>query len=184
MSNAETFVNVVCELYPARAEHCIDALDDSRLLVYEGDDARSYIKPLLDQEPGPFLGFLVKNDNNLRICLLALDGCFFRSDDSQRCDCLVFDDNYLCFVELKIEVGRRQSTRKLRDARDQLGASIQFFRENLLCDPSTSVDYKLEAYAIMQDNVYPRNSASRNIVFVQFLEKYGVELFETNTKTF
>ncbi|MEZ4657995.1 MAG: hypothetical protein R2911_10515 [Caldilineaceae bacterium] len=92
---------------------------------------------------------------------------------------MIFDDQYICFVELKLDV-RRQATQKLKDARGQLGASIEFFKTNV----PILTNYRLEAYAVLQDKVYPRNSASRDIVKVRFLEQYGVELFETSTKSF
>jgi len=116
---------------------------------------------------------------------LALDACFFQSDDPKRCDCILFDDRYLCFVELKLNVNvRRQAADKLNDARRQLGSSIQFFKIKILPHLSSAVAYKLEAYAVMQDNIYPSNRASRNTVFVRFLEEHGVALFEKNTKSF
>lgn len=185
MSNAEALVNLLRELYPARPAHCVDSQHDSHLLVYEGDDFRSYLIPRSGDPSTPVLGLLVENPMQQPIYLLALDTCFFDSSDPKRCDCLLFDNHYLCFVELKLNVNvRRQAADKLNDARSQLGSSIQFFKINVLPNLSSAVAYKLEAYAVMQDNIYPSNRASRNTVFVRFLEEHGVELFEKNTKSF
>ena len=184
MSNAEFFLDVLNKLYPERMGGCVDARDENQLLIYEGDGSRSYIRPVSDLELKSLSGFLIKNANNLRIYLLALDACFFRSDELQRCDSLAFDDSCLCFVELKIDVGSRNSARQLRKARSQLGASIQFFKDHVLGKLPSLANYQLEAYVVMYDKVYPRARAARNSVFVQFLEEYGVELFEKNTKEF
>ena len=153
------------------------------MLVYEGADSRSYIRPLLQDESDPFLGFLVKNDNNQRIYLLALDACFFRSDDPKRCDCLIFDNHCISFVELKINV-RRQGTQKLKDAVGQLDTSILFFKTNVWPVVQNLADYRLEAYVAMKDTVYPRNSASWGTSVVRFGERHRVELFRANTKSF
>ncbi|MEZ4705817.1 MAG: hypothetical protein R3A44_01345 [Caldilineaceae bacterium] len=185
MNNAERLVAMLNALYPIQSAGCLEARAESRLLAYEGDDLRSYLKKVREPEDAPFVGFLIKNDKQHQIFLLALDACFFHSDGPKRCDCLIFDDNYLCFVELKLNVTvRRQSTAKLNDARQQLGESIRFFKTNVLPNVVTDIPHKLEAYAVMQDAVYPRNRAARQTVFVRFLEQYGVRLFEASIKEF
>lgn len=39
-------------------------------------------------------------------------------------------------------------------------------------------------YVVMRADIYPRKRASRDIVFVKFLEDFGVELYEQNSKSF
>lgn len=128
-------------------------------------------------------GFIVKNPTGKHIHLFSLDGCFFNPNDGKRCDCLVFDA-HCCFVELKMRVTRRQGSQKSSEAREQLGGTIRFFEAAVMTTTSDFFGLSREAYIVMQTNVYPRRSAARETIFVQFLQRYKVPLFELNEKEF
>lgn len=159
---------------------------DERLVVIEKQvDGRniSVIMPQSNTPPWP--AFRIVNPAGKSIYLFATDGCFFASDDPKRCDCLVCDDQCLCFVELKLDVtSPRQATSRLKDARNQLGATITFFKDAFSSITQNFWGFNLEAYIVMQTRLYPRQSASRVQIFVSFLEEYGVKLYEKDTKTF
>jgi hypothetical protein len=121
-------------------------------------------------------GFRIDNPREKRIHVFATDNCFFHEKDGKRCDCIVFDDTSLCFVELKLNViTHRQATQKAQDGREQLGATIKFFRDSLDND---FMEFDLEDYIVMQDRIRPARNAQRLEVFVNFLRTYGVPLTE------
>ena len=103
---------------------------DEKLVVFEEQIEGQRISVILPQsDTDQELAFRIVNSAGSSIYLFAIDGCFFASDDPKRCDCLVCDEQCLCFVELKLDVtSSRQATSKLKDARNQLGTTIIFFK--------------------------------------------------------
>ena len=81
-------------------------------------------------------------------------------------------------------VKRRRATQTLKEAQKQLGATIRFFKTALQPKSEGFFDFILEAYVVMQTAVYPRKRASRDVVFIRFLEEFGVALYEQNSKSF
>src|SRR5689334_6814470 len=72
-------------------------------------------------------GFRIKNSLQKELYLLATDQCFFTAKDEKRCDCIVFDDRYCCFVELKLQVRKWNNfADNAKEARKQLGNTIRF----------------------------------------------------------
>ncbi|MEM7539442.1 MAG: hypothetical protein AAF639_45215 [Chloroflexota bacterium] len=185
MTNSEVLIDILHELYPDRTKNCIDMENDQQLIVYEGDDSRSYLRAISEDESDSIIGFKITNNKCKSIHLLAVDACFFHSsDEKKRCDCLIFDNYTLCFVELKTNARRHRATKRLKGVRNQIAASIQFFKTHILSDSRVVDKYELEAYVVMKDNVYPRSRPSHQATLLDFLEQYGVELFEQNTKSF
>lgn len=160
---------------------------DEHLMVVEKTQANGQKQSVIasDTVKKNEIAFRISNPTKRSIHLLATDGCFFTSADPKRCDCLVFDDQYLCFVELKLDVtSPRQAASKLKNARNQLGATIIFFKNAFNSITQNFWGFDLEAYAVMHTKLYPRQSASRLQIYVGFLEEYGVRLYEKNAKTF
>ena len=178
------FINLLFHLFAEKLrEECLTSKNDERLLASEGENSRSQLSVYEEASEHPD-GFLLKNFHQKTLHLLAIDHCFFSDSDPQRCDCLIFDDQFLCFVEFKLEVKPRKATDRLKEARDQLGSTIEFFKSEIEPFSESFFDFKLEAYVVMKEHVYPKQRASRESVFVKFLEKYGVALFESCQKTF
>lgn len=182
MSRDSNFVLSLYELFANRPiKNCLDSSKAVHLVVFEDANGKTCIEELEHQT----FGLHVENLNKKQIYLLALDHCFFKDYEDTRCDCIIFDDSCLCFVELKLNVGKYdQATEALKKARKQLGTTIQFFKTALQLKSKNFFNFNLEAYVVMQSTVYPRKRASRDAIFVKFLEDFGVELFEKNSKTF
>ena len=83
---------------------------------------RCYIKHNHDQEGH----FLVKNDSRKTIYFLAIDKCIFGDDAETHCDCALFDENVLCFIEIK-DAGKRTRKEHRRKAYQQLKSTILVF---------------------------------------------------------
>lgn len=184
MSRDQNLVASLQALFPDRlARNCLDSNDAAHLVVYEGTDGRACFEAL--EQTNSVVGFLLKNPDRKQIYLLAVDHCFFEDHEEPRCDCVLFDNQHFCFVELKLNVvKRRRVTQTLKEARKQLGATIRFFKTAIQPKSEDFFDFTLEAYVVMQTAVYPRKRASRDVVFIKFLEEFGVVLYEQNSKSF
>ena len=132
-----------------------------------------------------FEGFSVSNPKRRYINLLATDHCFFpASDYEEKCDFVIFDDIYFCFVELKLNVNPRNAANNIRKARGQLGTTLTFFRDSFSQKSKRFFNYNLEAYIVMKTHTYPKHSAGKQGRRVRFQDEYGVKLFEQNFKEF
>lgn len=95
------------------------------------------------------------------------------------CDVIFFDETDFCFVEFKLNATSLKKIVKNRvKAISQIANTIDLFDEKL------NRNYEglhLEAY-ICTPLTYPRNDASWKKLSVEFLEKYGISMFEANKK--
>ncbi len=184
MSNDELMLAQLREVFSATpVDQCLDHDDSERFYILEDDTLnKSIIEEYVTRQDG----FLIINPHQKTVYMLATDNCFLDYLDEyegKRCDCIVFDDHYFCFVELKLNVLRsRKAIRRLRRAGEQLGNMIEFFRETFGKASRDFLGFELEAYVVMRQDVYPRRSSSRTEILVEFLEEYKVELWERNSK--
>ena len=183
MSRDELMLTQLREVFTATpVDKCLDHNDSERFYILEDDTSgKSIIDKSLTQD-----GFLIINPHKKTVYMLATDNCFLECLDQyegKQCDCIVFDDHFFCFVELKLNVSRpKQVTKSLREAREQLGNVIEFFRETFDKASKDFLGFELEAYVVMRQKVYPKRSASRANVFARFLKKYKVALLEKDSK--
>lgn len=180
MSKGRQFIEKLHKVFAQReVMGCLEISEQKNFQICEDDQIRRICIVDVDQSKS---GFHIYNPREKMIYVFATDNCFFHSQDGKRCDCIVFDDACLCFVELKLEVGtHRQATEKAKDAREQLGTTITFFKNAF---NNAFMEFKLEAYLVMRDNVRPAQSAQRIEVFVNFLKTYGVPLKELSDKEY
>ncbi len=117
-------------------------------------------------------GFQIHNPKGKSVHVLCIDNCLkYQSEDDKnpekRCDCVVFDDVYFCFIELKLNVSSRdQVTYNANKARKQLGRTIQYFDYFL---GTGYFGYIREAYTVLP-NRFPRrpDQAVRERFFQQY----------------
>ncbi len=98
-----------------------------------------------------------------------------------RCDFIIFDNYDFCFVEMKLNAdseGERAIRKNRKKAAEQLGNTITFLDEKLA---QNYEGLKREAY-IATPPFYPRKNASWQAIELDFMEKKGIYLFETNEK--
>jgi hypothetical protein len=121
-------------------------------------------------------------ENSKLVGFIPIDGKYglLKFDDSY-CDCIIFDENDFCFLEFKLNATSlevRAVRKNRKKAVKQLGNTIQLFDEKM------SNDYeglKLEAY-VGTPETYPRENTAWESLKVEFLETYGIELFEGTKK--
>lgn len=186
MGRATEVISALQELHSERdLETCLtEAVNRSAFVIIEDADEVAHITFLgegTDQD-----GFSVLNPNRRYISLLATDHCFFSTDDREKkCDFILFDDIYFCFVELKLKAEPRNAKNEIRKkAWEQLGTTIDFFRQSFSRKTRKFFNFELEAYVVMRSHVYPKHRIGLQARRTHFLDQYGVKLFEQNRKEF
>ena len=98
---------------------------------------------------------------------------------TSHCDCVFFDKSDFCFFEFKFNA---TSTKKVTENRckaiNQLSNTIDYFDARL---DKNYLELNLEAYVCTLE-FYPRDDAAWKSLAIEFLENYGIELFESNHK--
>jgi hypothetical protein len=135
--------------------------------------------------------FTIHNPNRKSISLWAIDGCFVKSGKtlSQKyanpCDCAFGSDNLLCLVEFKLEATSlvpAQVEKNRNKAKLQLESTVLFIRDTLgQTDKLMIENYEVEAY-ICTPPTYPQKNTAISDMAIEFLETYGVALFEKSEK--
>lgn len=144
-------------------------------------DGQSFINPYCSDMNKCFS---IKNQNNEEIFFIPIDGKngLLGFGDSY-CDSTVFNEDCFCFLEFKlnaISLEERAIRKNRKKAIKQLSNTIEFFDVKLKRDYS---GLKIEAY-VSTPPTYPRKDTAWTNFEVQFLEEFGVPLFETNEKVF
>jgi hypothetical protein len=163
--------------------HALVRSQDSILVVIEDHQGCSTWMDPATSSTGSS-GLQLENPTGKLIYLLKIDKAWFLDHQhSQRCDCVIFDDQTFCFVELKLQVSTwKRASERIKEAIDQIKNTLTFFRLHMLgCQLSR---FQLEAYIVMQSHIYPRQPAGRTQRQVRFLEETGLKLYEHNHKTF
>ncbi len=125
---------------------------------------------------------LLQIHNVKKIVFIPVDGKEgLLSFSDSYCDAILFDEIDFCFVEFKLNatsVEERAVRKNRKKAITQLSNTIDLFDEKL---NRNYEGLNLEAY-VCTPLIYPRNDASWKTLSVEFLEKYGISIFETNQK--
>jgi len=130
--------------------------------------------------------FAINNTNRKPIHLWAIDGCFMGPADTIRCDCSLFTESEFCFVEFKLNASTSTPSgikKNRRKAYKQLKATINLLFNALTLKNLTFGNVIFEAY-ICTPPVWPSKDTSLDSERIEFLEHYGVSLFEKNNKQF
>lgn len=133
--------------------------------------------------------FKVRNSKEIRFIpidgnnglMTNIDAERIRGGKLKRCDCVFFDENDFCFLELKsdaVSTKKRAIRSNRKEATEQLGSTIK------KCDELLDNDYRglnLEAF-IATPPTYPRNDTAWKVLARDFVAEYNVMIFETNEK--
>ncbi len=151
-------------------------IETSRELFFVWDTDNEEPVKLLTEKGDAQLS--VVNSNKKNICLIKTDACLF-DKSHQKCDCVLFDDNKMVFVEIKsVKTKRRNENRTI--AAKQIATTIEFFRQN------NALSQPLDLIAVIcfkSGKSYP-TMASSNSMRATFQEDYQTKLVEGNQITF
>ena len=169
-------INNLKEFFPHLEEkECLVVKEDDFQFIDDTEGQKAYIVESNGQ-------FKVINPNRKNICFLAVDDCLFDSSDGSRADCIIFDDEVLCFIELK-DCKNKNIPRNRQKAKQQLIAIIEFFQKKI------KIDRKLEAYICVtctskEGSVTMTPRANNEQAQLEFVEFYDTELFYKCEKEF
>ena len=123
--------------------------------------------------------FQVINNNGKEIGFLAVDKClFFDDDELKKCDCIVFDGDTICFIEIKECKPKRRKGHK-KNAEKQLKSTIEVFKSKI------KIDKRMEAYLCVGCSAtQPSRTASSKNAQAEFLIHLNTILFDGCQKKF
>jgi len=165
--------NRLKEIYPQIvSKNCLETITSEVFEIYDcEEEKRCYIATDYGQ-------FKVLNSSKREITFLAVDKCLFDdSDEFKKCDCIVFDNDTFCFVEIKACKFKQRKSNK-RTAISQLKFTIEILREKL------DIDKKLEAYLCIGMNPQNPPRASSSDRKLEFIDELNTELFDGCQKEF
>ena len=170
-------INSLNEVFPHLEEkECLQFITKEAFEIFDHkEDKKCYVIEKNGQ-------FKVVNSNQKKIGFLAVDECLFDSSDGSRADCMVFDDEAVCFIELK-DCKNKNIPANRRKAKKQLIAVIEFFQENI------KLDRELEAYICVtcsaeDGTVTMTPRANNEEAQLEFEEFYNTALFYECEKKF
>lgn len=142
---------------------CTINLNDEDILINDFDDTKTF-----------------KVSDNTIIGFIPIDGRKgLLGFGTSHCDCVFFDKSDFCFVEFKFNANSLKKVTKNRcQAINQLSNTISYFDARL---DKNYLDLNLEAY-VCTPEFYPRDDATWKSLAIEFLENYGIALFESNHK--
>jgi len=120
----------------------------------------------------------VINKHQKEVFFLAIDKCLFfdKADDPSRCDCALFDENRICFVEIK-ESNKSKRRDRRNKAIEQLAKTINLFK-------SLGIDFP-QFDALVCFSTYQTFPKRRNLdKEIEFLNECGAFLYEGNLEEF
>jgi hypothetical protein len=146
-------------------------------IYFQGDDKIIKIENVNEDN-------LFKVINKKQTVFVPIDGKKgLLQDGSSKCDFMIFDENTVCFVEVKLNA---LSEENRAISKNRKKALRQIINTIYALDAKLNKDYKglkLEGY-VCTPKIYPRKNAVWDNLAVEFLEEYGVPFFETNIKIF
>lgn len=154
-------------------------------------DANFYIQECPNPErckrrtdtPDKEVDFLVENNNQKEIGLVAIDKCLYDGTGPSRCDCAVFDEHIIAFIEFKLGKGKNRTDR-LKEAREQLAQTIERFQAHSIIDSSNLI----RAYAhVGFHQTKPAHNATLQASIVYLTEQFSdlnIEFYADNKTSF
>ena len=129
--------------------------------------------------------FKIINNTNKNLSFLKIDNCVGFDEDTQKCDCAIFNDDVFCFIELKTMTSDKQNlkTKRRKKAEEQLKYTIISFKDEELIQNKT-----LEAYVSItcfkNENLIPVPLTPNQDKILEFKEDFNVKLQYSCKKEF
>ena len=166
-------IDALKEVFPQiQKNSCLELLNNSFEVYDCEDEKRCYIC----EQDGHFK---ILNPSKQEIGFLAVDKCLFSDNDKfKKCDCIIFNEETICFIEIKECKPKRRKNHK-SNAIKQLKSTIDIFQNKI------NMDRKIEAYLCVGCSaVRPSRTASSKNAQAEFLRDFNALLFDGCQKTF
>ena len=167
-------INKLEEAFPKIEENsCLKILLNEKFEIYDCQEKKRCYICEIDGH------FQVLNSNKKEIGFLAIDKClFFDDDEFKKCDCIIFDEGTICFIEIKeCKLKRRKGHKK--NAEKQLKSTIEIFKNKI------KINKTIEAYLCVGcSSTHPSRTASSKNAQAEFLMQLNTILFDGCQKKF
>lgn len=189
----QQFISQLTEHFKGRnIPNCVASCSDSRILLEDnGAIGKTIFSTITDELYIEQSCFSIDNPTNKEIILWAIDGCFvgkgkpLSKEYPQKCDAAFGYEGYIAFIEFKLNAKINAHPKTIEANRtkalQQIGDTLLFLKESLQIEGNYFVieGYTIVAFLCMPPN-YPKFSTTNSNEVVDFLEKYGVSLFDVN----
>lgn len=143
--------------------------------IYDADD-RQPVKIVLDGD----YQLTIYNESESEICVVKTDKCLIKEVEGQKkCDCILFNNRRLYFVEIKSGGTGKRGERK-RKAKEQLGSTIDNLRNNGI----SLSNLELQAIICIKNHSRKIPQVTEQTMMEKFREQYNVKLEITDTIEF
>lgn len=156
---------------------CSEVISLTNFFIQDGEDNKPVY--IVDNNGE----FQIINNDKKDLTFIAIDSCIYNSEDDKRCDCAIYDDNTLCFIELK-NCKRTAWKSHRENAEKQLEKTINNFKSQ-----SIIKDKNLEAYmccTCIIDNKFTKikKASNKSEVITYFEDTLNTSLYCDAKKEF
>lgn len=171
-------IELIRTAYPQTDSNgCLQTFTQQEFFILDTDQKRCTAHTDADRKKH----FTVENPTEREIHFLAIDKCLFFDDElnQRKCDFAIFDSKTFCLIEVKETTSAAKRSEYSRDAKEQLKATLQKFRDDM-----TFTTKRIEAYLCVGD-LNPRPARLTNDLSEQFdFASLGASLYRGNVKRF
>ena len=155
---------------------CLEEIHTSHFFIKDGDDGET---AFIDVNHGEFE---VINNSHNSIHFLKTDSCVYNSNDGKRCDCIIYNENTFCFVELKC-MKLKNFSKKRKEAEKQLELTIKDFKNESIIKNKILEAYSCcNCYIKYNDNYEAITTKPKNHEKVTYFEEELNTTLLCNTK--
>lgn len=147
---------------------CLESRDEKHFFIQDGKTTKEPAYIVLEKGE-----FEVINNTQEPIYFLPTDSCVYDSSDNTRCDCIVYNDDTMCFIELKC-IKLKNLTKNRKKAESQLEETIKNFLEEEIIQNKNLEAYTCCNCKISKDDTFepitrkPKNKEKENYFFENF----------------
>lgn len=174
--------------YSIKPSECLTFEDSTETFYIEDNKVLGFCRFIYetDADLDVYRSFKIENLTD-KLALWPIDGKFFGyGQGPARCDCVFFNNTHFCFAEFKFNATTSDLQLILQHrekAIAQLRSTIELVNEKFDANSLDYLKYTLEAY-LCTPVAFPSKNTSISDFAVEFLENYGISLYEQNYKLF
>ena len=142
---------------------CLESIDKKHFFIKDGDEQKP---AFILKENGEFE---VVNSTKNSINFLKTDSYIYTSKAPKRCDCILYNNDTICFIELKL-TKRTQWKSWRKSANKQLETTILNFKNEEIAKNKTLEAYMCCTYCDINDKITKISRATNKIETITYFE--------------
>ncbi len=157
---------------------CVENINKKRFFIRDGNDQ----EPVCVAEDNG--EFEVTNNTSDFLHLLKTDSCVYISKAPKRCDCIIYNNHTVCFIELKL-TKRTQWKSWRNSAEEQLEATILQLKDKDITQNKALEAYMCCTYCDINDKITKISRATnKNETITYFEDELNTALYCDTKKEF